>query len=263
MAALPLHCIDTLPTCLFMVPPRAWRYRRYYLPTILALGGVQKQAALLLSLLPAATNALGTLVGMRYIDRCGRRRLLLTSIAAVVLALAALGSAFLAAERHSPPVAPGGTCPAGAGGAAPADCTACLRLGCGFCGGGRDPMAPGSCMALGRLHQQGQQQQPQLPPPPPPPIGCATQLFLHGCPSRYTWLILACLVAYLAAFSPGLGPVPWAVNAEIYPLAVRGTATGDNRCRQHCQYWNACRLPFPALPYLLPSCCFPVTACCF
>ncbi|EFN54539.1 hypothetical protein CHLNCDRAFT_8066, partial [Chlorella variabilis] len=126
----------------------------YYTPSILQLAGLSNQAALLLSMAPAATNALGTVVGMRCIDRFGRRRLLLSSIAAVVLALAALGGAFLAAERHSP------------------------------------------------------------------------RLFLHGCPSRYTWLILACLVAYLAAFSPGLGPVPWAVNAEIYPLAVRGVATG-------------------------------------
>lgn len=31
---------------------------------------------------------------------------------------------------------------------------------------------------------------------------------------------------YLAAFSPGLGPVPWAVNAELYPADVRGTAVG-------------------------------------
>jgi SP family myo-inositol transporter-like MFS transporter 13 len=212
---------------------------------------VQKQAALLLSLLPAATNALGTLVGMRCIDRCGRRRLLLTSIAAVVLALAALGSAFLAAERHSPPVAPGGggTCPAGAGGAAPADCTSCLRLGCGFCSGGGDLMAPGSCLAVGVLHGQGHQNQQQQLPPPPPPIGCATQVFLHGCPSRYTWLILACLVAYLAAFSPGLGPVPWAVNAEIYPLAVRGTATG-NDARLVALLWAAAGAPGLAWPGL-------------
>jgi SP family myo-inositol transporter-like MFS transporter 13 len=37
---------------------------------------------------------------------------------------------------------------------------------------------------------------------------------------------LVLLAAYLAAFSPGVGPVPWAVNGEIYPLEVRGFATG-------------------------------------
>ncbi|RMZ54231.1 hypothetical protein APUTEX25_000582 [Auxenochlorella protothecoides] len=37
---------------------------------------------------------------------------------------------------------------------------------------------------------------------------------------------VAGLMLYLAAFSPGLGPVPWAVNAELYPADVRGTAVG-------------------------------------
>ncbi|KAL4419136.1 hypothetical protein ABPG77_002649 [Micractinium sp. CCAP 211/92] len=198
----------------------------YYTPTILQLAGLPKQAALLLALVPSGTNALGTLVGLRMIDRHGRRRLLLSSIAGVVLALAALGSAFLAAERHSPAVLPDGTgsgggsmCSAasGPGGSAPGSCTVCLRRGCGFCGaGGGDIMQAGTCLAL--RAPPGAEEHPGCDPP--------RQLFLHGCPSRYTWLILACLVAYLAAFSPGLGPVPWAVNAEIYPLAVRGVATG-------------------------------------
>lgn len=175
-------------------------------------------------------------MGLRAVDRQGRRRLLLTSIAAVVLALGTLGSAFLAAERHSPAVLPDGgaavpgTCPA----AGVTDCTACLRSGCGFCGGGGGAaggsaagaggvLAPGTCLALAtQPDTQQQQQQGEEAGVCPPPH----QLFMHGCPSNYTWLILACLVAYLAAFSPGLGLVPWAVNAEIYPLAVRGVATG-------------------------------------
>lgn len=248
---------------------------RYFTPSILQLAGVGNQAALLLAMLPALTNALGTLVGMRAIDRAGRRRLLLASIAAVAVALAALGSAFLAAERHSPAVLAsdgssdgsggggGSTCPAAA-----ADCTACLRSGCGFCGGsGGDLMAPGACMAMSA------QQAAAADSSSAELGGCAppARLFLHGCPSRHTWLILLCLVTYLAAFSPGaaahrplfceqqglpaclgsellrvarvgathsclarmlpsspagLGPVPWAVNAEIYPLQVRGIATG-------------------------------------
>jgi hypothetical protein len=35
-------------------------------------------------------------------------------------------------------------------------------------------------------------------------------------------LIVAALMLYLAAFSPGLSPVPWAVNAEIFPTQARG-----------------------------------------
>ena len=37
----------------------------------------------------------------------------------------------------------------------------------------------------------------------------------------YAWLSLLGLVAYTVMFAPGMGPVPWALNAEIYPLAVR------------------------------------------
>ena len=46
-------------------------------------------------------------------------------------------------------------------------------------------------------------------------------LYDTGCPGRYTGLIVAGLLLYLAAFAPGMGTVPWAVNAEIYPLQVR------------------------------------------
>ncbi len=47
---------------------------RYYTPVILALAGVHgRRTQLLVALAPAAVNALGTVVGMVAIDRCGRR----------------------------------------------------------------------------------------------------------------------------------------------------------------------------------------------
>ena len=46
-------------------------------------------------------------------------------------------------------------------------------------------------------------------------------LYENGCPSRYMGAIILGLLLYLAAFAPGMGPVPWAVNAEIYPLQAR------------------------------------------
>ena len=39
-------------------------------------------------------------------------------------------------------------------------------------------------------------------------------------------LTTAALVWYTAAFAVGMGPIPWAVNAEIYPDTVRGLANG-------------------------------------
>lgn len=43
------------------------------------------------------------------------------------------------------------------------------------------------------------------------------------CPSSWSWLVLLGLVLYLAFFAPGMGPMPWTVNSEIYPLWARST----------------------------------------
>ena len=54
-----------------------WSVLQYFTPAILELSGYRdKRSALLISLGPAAVNALGTLVGMRFIDHAGRRHAL-------------------------------------------------------------------------------------------------------------------------------------------------------------------------------------------
>ena len=46
----------------------------YFAPSILALAGFSSpRSAVLVAMAPAAVNALGTIVGMRLIDRLGRR----------------------------------------------------------------------------------------------------------------------------------------------------------------------------------------------
>jgi len=41
------------------------------------------------------------------------------------------------------------------------------------------------------------------------------------CPSNSVWLIILGLVSYLFFFAPGMGPMPWTINSEIYPLWAR------------------------------------------
>ena len=65
----------------------------YYSPTIVELAGfVSNRIALLLSLLVAAVNTLGTVLGIFLIDRCGRRLLLLMSLGGVFFYLFLLTS---------------------------------------------------------------------------------------------------------------------------------------------------------------------------
>nr|XP_045013921.1 solute carrier family 2, facilitated glucose transporter member 12 isoform X2 [Jaculus jaculus] len=43
-------------------------------------------------------------------------------------------------------------------------------------------------------------------------------------PAVFKWLSLASLLVYVAAFSIGLGPMPWLVLSEIFPGGIRGRA---------------------------------------
>ena len=41
------------------------------------------------------------------------------------------------------------------------------------------------------------------------------------CPFALSWLAILGLILYLACFAPGMGPMPWTVNSEIYPQWAR------------------------------------------
>lgn len=43
----------------------------------------------------------------------------------------------------------------------------------------------------------------------------------NWCPSSYSWITLLGLCAYLLFFGPGLGPMPWTINSELFPLWCR------------------------------------------
>lgn len=43
------------------------------------------------------------------------------------------------------------------------------------------------------------------------------------CPTQFGWLTLIGLILYLASFAPGMSPLPWAINSEIYPTWARST----------------------------------------
>ncbi|KAF3337907.1 sugar transporter protein [Carex littledalei] len=128
----------------------------YYCPTIVQMAGFSsKKLALLLSLIVAAMNAVGTVIGILLIDRCGRRLLALTSLSGVFASLLVLSYAFYLQSSNLHALTGSATLGSGAG-----------------------------------------------------------------------WFAVAGLVLYIAFFSPGMGPVPWTVNSEIYPEAYRGVCGG-------------------------------------
>lgn len=120
----------------------------YYSPTIVQRAGFHSnQLALLLSLIVAAINAAGSMLGIYLIDYAGRKKLALTSLSGVIVSLVLLSWAFFV-----------------------------------------DSSSSGS--------------------------------------EFYGWMAVIGLTLYIAFFSPGMGPVPWTVNSEIYPEAYRGICGG-------------------------------------
>ncbi|VFQ97039.1 unnamed protein product [Cuscuta campestris] len=199
----------------------------YYSPTIVQLAGVSSnRTALLLSLVTAGLNALGSVVSVCFIDRIGRKKLLVFSLCGVVISLGFLSAVFHLTTSGSPRISQAETahfsglaCPAAYhGGDAEYhriwDCTQCLKsTGCGFCSSSENKLYPGACLISNDTVKRDCQEAGRL-------------WYTKGCPSRFGWLALVGLSMYIIFFSPGMGTVPWIVNSEIYPLRFRGFCGG-------------------------------------
>ncbi|KAL6871563.1 hypothetical protein ACP4OV_014392 [Aristida adscensionis] len=199
----------------------------YYSPTIVQLAGfASNSTALALSLITSGLNAAGSVVSMFFVDRAGRRRLMLLSLTGIVVCLAMLSGVFFAVDRHSPAASDadaasfGGdmTCPEFSQAAAAGarwTCTQCLKApsDCGFCANA-EKLLPGACLAATEAARGA--------------CGAAgrREWYTQGCPSSMGWLALVALGAYIVSYSPGMGSVPWLINSEVYPLRFRGVCGG-------------------------------------
>ncbi|XP_056132419.1 proton myo-inositol cotransporter-like [Lampris incognitus] len=197
----------------------------YYSATILQMSGVRdERLAIWLAGLTAFTNFLFTLLGVWLVERVGRRKLTLGSIMGTCLSLALLAIGFLLSAQHSPSVSLHPTDPSLVNSTCIKyqACEMCmLDPGCGFCyRENGSALFASSCVpvnrasteraAWGRCSNSSQVRE-------------QTYWAYNYCPTSYSWVVLLGLVLYLAAFAPGMGPMPWTINSEIYPLWARST----------------------------------------
>ncbi|KAG6777689.1 hypothetical protein POTOM_017518 [Populus tomentosa] len=180
----------------------------YYSPSIVQLAGfASNQTALLLSLVTAGFNALGSIVSIYFIDRTGRKKLLIINYSSVTNAAGwdsmkclkashpDWGSVLQLLIRYITPT------------------TTILILPIAWFSLTSNQLLPGSSLISNSTvkdlcHQSH------------------TEWYTRGCPRKYGWVALIGLTLYIIFFSPGMGTVPWIVNSEIYPLRFRGVCGG-------------------------------------
>ncbi|KAF1892292.1 hypothetical protein Lal_00010756 [Lupinus albus] len=196
----------------------------YYSPTIVQLAGyASNRVALLLSLVIAGINAFGSIMSIYFIDKTGRKKLLLYSLFGVIVSLVILTVVFHETTTHSPKVSSietshfNNTCPDYKIAFNPSewDCMKCLKASpqCGFCASASNKLLPGACLISNDTIEDQCHKEHRL-------------WYTRGCPSKYGWVALVALALYILFFSPGMGTVPWVVNSEIYPLRYRGICGG-------------------------------------
>ncbi|NXK92502.1 MYCT protein, partial [Formicarius rufipectus] len=198
----------------------------YYSATILQMSGVEDdRLAIWLAALTAFINFVFTLVGVWLVERMGRRKLTLGSLTGTAVALIVLALGFLLSAQVSPRITLNQPDPSHQNSTCTkySYCNGCmLDPDCGLCYKlNKSSVVESSCIpvdkdstmkaAWGRCSNET--------------VFKKEDLFwaYNFCPTPYSWTALLGLILYLVFFAPGMGPMPWTVNSEIYPLWARST----------------------------------------
>jgi len=193
----------------------------YYTASIFEMAGVQsKQRALLMSAGTALVNFVFTIVGFALVERVGRRRLTLYSLFGVIVSLVTLAAGFQIAYYHSPVITQIDQSGLNEPCANYGDCSACsLDPQCGFCfaqNTSTGSITNAACIHVNASHHD----QSTLGHCSAGTSSDFTWAY-EWCPSAYSWITLLGMVMYLLFFAPGMGPMPWTINSEIYPSWAR------------------------------------------
>ena len=224
---------------------------RYYSASIIQMAGFPDRDAIWLAAIPAFGNFIFTILGLILVDRIGRRKLLLGSSAGVIFSLALLGAAFYVMDVESPEATPRQRdhCDL-------TSCGACVgNSQCGFCVDHVDDgsFVNGTCTPAEEINREmmSKYRTPNrtcllyfettptdmtnskffasefdtLPDSNSSSDDRERRWFFTSCPnSKLASLTIVVLFIYIAFFAPGMGPLPWTINAEIYPTWARSTA---------------------------------------
>lgn len=199
----------------------------YYAATIIQLSGVyDPQKAVWMAAATATLNFLINFLGIYLVEKIGRRKLLLFSLAGVIMSLGILAIGFHVLDKTSPILAPisdnsSGNYTDKCMEKQLSTCFDCNQLDeCGFCFNPDKIESENYCFALDGDSKTSSQHSANG-------SMCytgTTETIVWAptwCPSPHSWLVLFGLCIYLLTFGPGLGPMPWTINSELFPLWCR------------------------------------------
>lgn len=209
-------------------------------------GAQNDHVAIGLGAVIAFGNFTFTLVGLYFIDKSGRRKLIIGSLIGVIVSLLVLVLAFYLTSTSTQPSCSTSNC-------ASVTCDDCvLEDNCfycffpsnatyktsdiGYCIDRDHTSALGESTASCWVTQTAASNSPEIAG-----YDCHNSSYIatndssiatnddgdylgnvySACPNKFSWLALMALVMYIVSFAPGMGPVPWTVNAEIYPNWAR------------------------------------------
>ncbi|WAR25276.1 MYCT-like protein [Mya arenaria] len=202
--------------------------------------------AIWLVCVPNTVNCLCTLLGIWLVERSGRRWLTILSMIGVMIGLAVLAIGFQLSIVYTPELK---VFEAGVNNFTN-DSSACFSYSkcencitnehCGFCYNRDSPESSGSCLPAEADHPERYAIFSTNISGNPvtssfrcnqsnvwdTPRSDRTYFWADSyCPTDYSWMAVLGLALFVMGFAPGLGPMPWTINSEIYPLWARSTGT--------------------------------------
>ena len=210
---------------------------RYYTASIITMAGYTDNEAIWLSVVPGFGNFFFTLIGLFLVDHLGRRKLWFLSNTGLILGLLMLILSFMIYIQYSLVATP-----------ISGDISSCRYRNCGSCIANNkcgfcvafDPTTNqylnGTCSSVATKDSFINNSTNYSCPLYMEPVNGTTALidtlhsqlerkwFFNACPDTFIGpLAIISLFVYLAFFAPGVGPLAWTINAEIYPTWARST----------------------------------------
>lgn len=177
----------------------------YYSATIIEMSGFHNQGqAIWLAAGVAFFNFAFSFVGVYLVERVGRRTLTLSSLAGVTFALALLSTGFYLGNKSVPSVV---FRTQGAGECSTfSECHPCAKdENCAFY---YEPSSMNTTCVLRNIT---------------PKDGWIVAKDFCPVDGNLVWITFSGLALYLVFFAPGMGPMPWTMNSEMFPLWCRST----------------------------------------